>query len=235
MSKHHLNTILWVFIMLILSACTSRPLPISDDSICSPPCWNSLTPGVTNYDETLRFLTGLPSAKKDAIETRTFSKDHLYADLFNQIIFYEYSNNKSAEFYFIDGILAVMSFFGELDITFGEAVGYFSEPESIVISGTIGPSKFLFGDSFHFHVSAVLPDNGILFGYDNFYVPKRWSLGIHPEIELDVITFFEPRLFNQLAESGIFPGITSLRQVEENMHPWKGYAELGTVYPYAKP
>jgi len=136
--------------------------------------------------------------------------------------------------FFANGTLTDLLFSGDFDLTFGDAAKKYGEPEFIIARNDIGPGP-LWASAVHTNIEAVLPSKGIIFGYDAYYAPRRLRSKLNPDIRINKIQFFDPKLFEQLAEAGLILPYTNWEQTQMNLSPWKGYGEIGKDYPIAQP
>lgn len=209
--------IFWI-IILSISACKPSPSPILQ-SPCEPPCWNNITPGITAKEEMLEILESSPVIKPDSIEVRGSQWK-----IFSDIIRFQLISNGEVEIYTIDDIVILLNFYGELRITFGEAMDKIGEPKDLLVFQSFGPG-FLFGEAMHTIVLVYNFEKGISYGYDAYYLKQDWRDEIKPEIKLRFVDYFSPDYYQQLLEAGAL-GIGDAEKTLSRMQPWQGYGTL---------
>ena len=218
-----------IFMLLIFSSCHSQTsIKIVNDA-CEPPCWQNIIPGSSSTEQTLQNLQRLSGIEPSSIEVR----DQPYK-IFNKIIYTAVSDEQKISIFLIDDTVASIEFSGDFQISFGEAVEQFGEPQFIIITKTLGPGG-LWASSIHTYVSIVYPEKGIMFEYDEYDQPRSLKSKINPEIKLNKVAFFNPNQFEILADSGFILSGSNLEQTQMAMQPWQGYGDIDAVYQLTRP
>ncbi len=201
-------------------------------STCAPPCWYQITPGVSTIEDVKHTLGSILVIDPESIlwsNRLSILTPQVTANL---------PDGSLVFLFFINEKVACINFQGSIGYSFGEAVELLGEPEFITVVRMLGPGRAWFAPSSDSHtvIKAIITSKGIAYGYDAYEIPKHLQNTIHPDIALDNILFFDPLLFDQLAEEGFFlTSEANLQDTQAAMVPWSGYKEIGTDYPYAQP
>ncbi len=218
---------LLVLLLISVVGCTwlSPGASVLELSSCEPPCWNGITPGVTSKQETLDILSQLPIVEQDSLVVvgRPWQ-------LFDDTLRFSLSppgflSRRPAvygEAEILDGRVAELTLCGQLRITFGDVVGRTGPPNIIItVSG---------GEQGGLIVTALNPSLGLEYGYGTNYVPTDLRSELSPEIELSCLTYFDPALYDQMLDAGLFAnGYAPLPRML--LQPWAGYGSLDELYP----
>lgn len=152
-------------------------------------------------------------------------------NIFSNIIKLETITGEKVEINLLDDIVAQITFSGKELATFEQSVEKFGEPDYIINIQSFGPG-FLFGDAQHNFILALKPEKGIMYGYDTYYVPKSQRSEILPTIKIRWIDFFDPTLYDQLLDAGMFSmSMLDGAKTLERLRPWVGYGDLLKKYP----
>jgi len=224
-----------VFLILFLSACGQSTSPIITDDICAPPCWNGIIPGKTTEPELRSILDQLSIIDPESVVVSD------QEPLFNHTYIVTLEKGRILVFInFLDNVVSLILFTpldiigDDLGITFGEAVEAFGEPEFVVNTTTMGPTKFLWfnvGINPWTLISAMHLQKGIEYHYRIPLLSKHPSQQIEPDTRLLEASFFDPAAFEQLADKRMFSGM-NFEQTAERMYPWAGYGDIESKYPY---
>jgi len=214
------------FFILISSGCkTTTPSILT--SVCQAPCWNEIVPGVTTQADLISKLSKIPTINSKSIVV--VPRQGIYT---SRVVLEALSGEK-IEVGLIDEKVVVILFSGKLNLSFGEAIDKYGEPEDMLVFGSIGRG-FLWGDAIHTFVHAISPSKGIMFGYDASEAGWRWQSEIGSGVKLDRVYYFDPKNFDRLADAGLFSlGNANAKETKAAMVPWSGYGKIGEKYPYA--
>jgi hypothetical protein len=213
-------------VLIILSACAASPASPSllGISECEPPCWNGIIPGRTTRPELLGILADLPAIDQNSLTDAgawKFFDDRILLDL--NLDDKVDDGLISVEIDILDEKVVDILFSGRLGVTFGEMTESAYDPEKIIII-RIQP-----GDLF---VTALDSSHGISYGYTTQDIPGRLRSEVSPEIELGSMEFFDPAIYPQLLEAGLFSmGHLNAEETLALMKPWVGYGDLKMYEP----
>jgi hypothetical protein len=212
-----------LLIVLLLTSCTpiGKQPSILDDSNCDAPCWNEIKVGTTTKAETLDILSELPIVVPGSIAEISYAGP-VYDDRANFFIYpdpiFKDLHGAYGQAEFLGDKVVDIGFCGSLGVTFGDITRRIAEPKSIIIGPS--PSGGLF-------VIAVNEDAGLQFWYDTQNIPKYLRTEIAPEIQVDCLHYFEPELYQEMLEAGLFSmGHLDAEMTLRAMHPWVGYGDL---------
>ncbi|MBI4733107.1 MAG: hypothetical protein HY781_13470 [Chloroflexi bacterium] len=194
-----------------------------DFSVCPPPCWQNITPGLTSEEKMLEILPTIKYIEPDSI----YFTDLPWQGFDSQVgcAIDDGRDIISFQALFLDDRVAWMAFDGETGMTIDQAIQIFGEPEFITIVH--------FNDLF---VYISNPDKGIAFGYSTIGKPDTWLLEIQPEMEIGGVILFDPNAYQQILEAGLMSsGVYDAEQTLQVTYPWKGFGDINTLYPGAFP
>jgi hypothetical protein len=212
---------LLIFISLLTGGC-SRPVPknrtIFDSSICQPPCWQNITPGVTTKADALVKLS-----KIDFVEQPPIDMHHSSLGPFDdEIRFSAYKDHPTSGSIFISGNhVSIVTFEFNLGLTMQRAIDLFGTPESILVIHA----------SFVDPITLLNAKKGVEFDYELFGKQSLDSASIEPDTEIFGVTFFDPNQFQKVLNSGILSAYTlTADQTIKNLRPWRGYGSFKAKY-----
>lgn len=227
---------IFIAMMFFLTSCqmVRQQKPVLHGSSCAPPCWYQITPGRSSIDDVKGSLDSIP-----LIDPKTV----LWGDQLSSLTPRATANflDGSLVFiYFFNDTVACIYFSGSIGYTFGEAVELFGEPEYITAFRSPGNGRAWYspfpGGADLIVVKAILPENGVAHGYYTSVPFQRLHREIRAKTELSDLIFYDRAHFDELADQGFFlTGEFNLQETQAAMIPWRGYKEIGTDYPFAKP
>jgi hypothetical protein len=213
---------LLILLSLIVGSCStiqmrSPALPkIITASDCEPPCWYSITPGVTTKEEVITLLNANPIVKSDSIQVWE-----------NQIGAHTDPNSGSTGvlIHFDDNeVVKVISISNRVkQFTLENVVSYYGEPDYAI--AVQGPS-FRYG----FRVHLIYRDRGIAFGSARrpFDSAERQA-EINENYQVGGVYFFTPLLLNE-----VFTDFTISNYSKElfrsGLREWQGFGEIEPVF-----
>jgi hypothetical protein len=190
---------------------------------CVLPCWNGVIVGSTTKPELTKTLRELPVIDQDntIIDGESW-KFFSGRSFFN----FRYFEIHGVAYYLGDKIDKI-TFSGNLSTSFGDMEELVGAPEFIISIPLLRPTT-------HNVVTAIYPSKGIAFNYNTSTLPKRLQNEISPKIPLENISFFNPEIYDEMINSGLFgQGFLSGEETLENLRPWVGYGSLNELYPPA--
>jgi hypothetical protein len=218
------------FTVVACSQPLENQISILEKSTCNLPCWNNINTGQTSEQDALDSISALSSVEKESIPVT--NKPWNIFD--NQIVF-SFSaksgfNSRDPWMSKIDisnGVARVVTLCGELHTTMGEIVQEIGEPEGIISGGSIAGGR---------DVILVNPKAGVSYWYSTAVVPEEMEFVINPKIELRCLSLFDPMIFEQLMDAGMFSmGHYDAEETLKVMYSWDGYGNLDEKYPPRQP
>ncbi len=121
------GAILGLTILSIIVYIRSKPsVTILSNPICSPPCWQNITPGMSTAEETVSILKNTSLVDPTSvIRGRSWF-------IFDEVVYFQLRPKPvKGSIFFLDGKVSIIFFDGDLHLTFGQVVDSFGEPEYI--------------------------------------------------------------------------------------------------------
>ncbi len=204
-------------------------LSIFANPTCVPPCWQNIEPGKSSEQDAISALKKVPDIDLNSIITKG---EHW--DIFDDIVYFSiHDESIVGRVYILDGKVAMidfsrMEFRDNLDMTFGDAIDEFGEPQYIInmpIRIEIAWNILL----------AIQPKKGIIITCDVGYIDWRSKTSLKQDSKIQYVTFFDPALYEKLLDARyISGGGLDRTDTENSMIPWNGYGKIYTLYPPAK-
>jgi hypothetical protein len=223
----HLGLVIAFLLLLIGCDPVHIPQTIFSDDVCSAPCWNGITPGITSQNEALLLLSDMEEVSQISISVNTYEPEYL--DTFNIIISFGLinppNNNSTGRLFIINNTVEMISFTHDLNFTLAEAIELFGEPESVSIIPYRG-----------YIIGFLNREKGIFFEYNTWDHQTTIEETIEPQINLESVVFFDTNLYDTFIEIGSF----SQREVSpeeyvELLTPWNGYGDIWVLYMNREP
>ena len=223
---------IYILILLLRSACTSKSddTSILDKSSCKLPCWNNITVGQTSRDEVTEYIKNSDDIDQESLQITDHS-----SDIFDQKIFFSsrqgWMTNQSSdirfEIYLVGNIVGELVICGELNTSIIDIVSEIGEPENITSGDNLVGNRT---------VILIHPQQGISYSYDTSKLPEETEYEITPEVEVDCLNFFDPTLYVELMDMGVFSGgHYNAEETLRVMYPWDGYGNVDEKYPPRQP
>ena len=217
--------ILLIIIMAVTVSCKEEYTVLFPDRSCESPCWNGIMPGKTTEEELLADLKNIPTIVEDSI--------YIYgqSDIFDNLVCFSLPSKVEAEVYIIKDKVVLILFKGKPGITIGQVIEQIGQPEYIITNPTAVHVSF--GLSLNILVHGIYLSKGIGFRYDSGKYNIALKSKITPERKLDLFYYFDPNLYLQLAETGMFGHGANITPQKALMllQPWSGYGVIGEKYP----
>ena len=211
---------LFLVIAVAVSGCGYLNLRESpfDNPTCPAPCWRGIRPGETSLNETLAILSKMrdipsPPFSPEAPPFPQFDNELMFS-IFN-------STGPNVYMYFHADKIEVIGFELHLNLTVGEAIRAFGNPESILVLNT----------GAFYKVVLLNPQTGWAVGYDyNGLIPFAQSQ-ISPRTSLTSAIMFDPDALQRLIDSGILSSYSLTgEETGTALRPWAGYGIIGEKY-----
>lgn len=195
------------------------------DSVCQPPCWQNIYPGVTTKEEALVILRGLPNIDQQRISTKGFS----WLIFEDTIFFHPVSKSWDGSAYTLDHKVTILDFHGNLHTNFGEAIKENGEPKYVLnIPVHHGPPGF---PTLSYIITALDPHKGVAYTYDTADLPMSKRGELRPDTPISLISYFDPESYDELMEAEIFSmGVLLKENPQKYLRPWTGFGSIKEKY-----
>lgn len=213
---------------LFLTQCDNE-LPLRNTEIaCDSMYWKIIIPGVTTGEELPGILRSLSFVDQASIVDKgpwnIFDDEILFSFYTGELVRVRLLNHKV-----ITVSYGSKTYGGDINMTFGEAVACFGEPEFMM---KIPPEGEL-QDTYYY---AISPNKGVSIGFNASKSPKKWRNEIRPEVVIDLLYLFSPESFELLVKAGKMHNILwQSEDIWERLIPWAGYGNLEELYPERRP
>ena len=219
------KTLFFFFSMMLLFGCQaqSKYSIIQEQPICSPPCWDNITPGITTKTDALSVLTA-----NNAIQQPIIDRQSSIPARFESVLMFSVSDDKKqgGTLYIQDGKVTVIEFDLRGELSLEHAMEIFGEPESVLV----------YRGGEYIGVSFFVPQKGIAYSYTS-WAQKRWPAWaespdwlfreIKPEAQVNFVAFFVPNQTGPILDSGILSfGEFDLNTTVQSLYPWNGYGSI---------
>jgi len=211
-----------LLIILIAIGCT-RPHErnrsiLLDDTSCEPPCWENITPGVTNIEDALSNLE-----KINGISEGPFFQEDIDHVKEKQKIGWYFPTDIEESFgiiHFQNNLVSIMRFTPE-SITIGELVDLIGDPEEIFIVKNRHESTWIWFD-------LLYPSKGIIIEYINFSFccDDTGFFDLENDIEPTNVYYFDPILYEELLDDVVFVADfiwVPDEQLQQAIKDWSGF------------
>ncbi len=197
----------------ILAGCQAKKSILLEDTLCEPPCWQNITPGVSSSEDalnTLRETTLLASTPSDVPR----KIDDVWSD--SSWVFLDSLSEESGRITYFNDRVAYIRFYVNNNLRINEMITCYGEPELLsAISG--------WNDSRWLEVRWIYPTQGVLIThFDHNWRPEGNYASITPDLPVYDVYYFDPDLYDTLVET-VFFQLTKQEVVEESIQPWVDY------------
>jgi hypothetical protein len=222
--------ILFVGFAVTLAACnkTTTTVQLISNNICNLPCWQSIVTGKSSTEEVIGLLNN-----NENIDQKSIYLIEKPWNIFDeQVKFTFQEKNLSGEIYFIDDEAVLISLFGDMGLNFSKAIEILGLPKYIITIPTYsGPPGSM---NMNFQIFSLIPNDGIEFSYSTSDHGLKSKTELLPENNISRISFFDPNMYNNLLDAGIFSeGLLNSLETTKYLVPWSGYGEIDQKYPPA--
>lgn len=190
--------IILVILCIVISACNDAAKKIIIDTACSPPCWRNITPGKTDQDELLSLLKNMPDVKNKEI---LLSGPNA---IFDNVVRVSLRYDLKVELYILNEKVTLIIIDGKSRINYSEATSIFGMPDVIIATSTLGPSRFLFGDSPILYISSLNPSKGTGFGFSTLNRSMKSYEEIDPNTMITNFFYYDPSMYERLINNASF-------------------------------
>lgn len=221
----HLMYSTLILLAILQSACNpddypSSEISILDNSVCSPPCWENIVPGKTSRDELLAALANIDNLDQSSIVQQDYPNKKSFNHVIHGNLYLEPDALTRVSACLSDETVVVLSFWGDLNLTLGEAIEGFGNPEGVLI----------YRRGFTV-ISFLYPSKGFVLRFDT--TGEYWKSfdSIVPEMEIKTIDYFQPAYYHEILDLGWFSeGMWDYQESMSRMKPWRGYGEIDKYY-----
>jgi hypothetical protein len=197
----------------ILAGCQAKKSILLEDTLCEPPCWQNIQPGVSSSEYALRalretpFLASTPSVAPIQIDD---------VRSYDSWTFQENIRETSGRITFFNNRVAYIRFHVNNNLRINEMITYYGEPELFsAISG--------WNDSRWLEVGWIYPTRGVLIThFDHNWRPRGNYASITPDLPVYDVYYFDPNLFDTLVET-VFFSTAKQEVIKKSIQPWAGY------------
>jgi hypothetical protein len=200
---------------LLLTGCSKESAIRASivDSPCEPPCWQNISPGVTNRDEVYDLLMEVPGVNQG--EAGWHGKWNMYDDLLH----WKAEDIKAnGEIYIVDGFVTQIVLYGDLGLSLNDLISKFGSPKEMLIHQTIRSGRF--GGSVHIEeVNLIYPEKGVIIMFES--QGGLDSIEISPNDPIIGILFFDPDNLTRTISRWILPYDELVNN--NRVFPWMGY------------
>jgi len=196
---------------LLISGCIHQNTRanIFENPVCTPPCWENITPGITKKTEALTILSKINSIDQPIYDPNKSSSG------FDDLIRFTFDNNpdKAGFLYILDDKVVMIGFYLFLNLSIQQAIDLLGEPQNLlgIRSGEIY-SVTLINDQKGFAYNSNLPDR---------------ATEINPKNKIYSLILFDPKIYPMLLKTGILSrDQMNTENTIKNIRPWEGFVGL---------
>jgi hypothetical protein len=206
----------------MLSACqtTSSSAVFSDQ--CDAPCWRGIEPGETKFQDAVNLVK-----KFSDLDSEDIGISGPW-NIFSDFIDFNLTNGENIRIYAIDDVVTLIDFYTPIGVTFQECIKVFGDPAYVVQYPKLGAgSSFFPSDARHIWFSAIDPKKGIVLTYDT-----ENSFDLKESTTISNMSYFDIELFDNLYKNNLLINFDPLKEIPQSqLHAWKGYGDIRTLYP----
>lgn len=197
----------------ILTGCQAKTSILLEDTLCEPPCWQNITPGVSSSEDALNTLreTTLLASTPSAVPRKI---DDVWS--YSSWNFQKNIRERGGVITYFTDTVAYMEFDVRGTLKIANMIDFYGKPELVsAISG--------WNDSRWLRVCWIYPDEGVLIKYfDHNWRPEGNYASITPDLPVYDVYYFDPDLYDTLVETFFF-GLTKQEVVKKSIQPWVDY------------
>jgi hypothetical protein len=212
----------FILFLLVLVFCITACKPSSSktssitNNVCSPPCWQNITPGETTREDAIKLLTNLSDIKKSSIEsTSTVEPNDSIKWIWNSK-----ADDYSGRIFFQGDVTALIAVTPkEKKLQFKDIIYGFGEPERVLAFRTKGEQAII-------TIYVLYPSKG--YGFMDYYISDsrntERTVEVKPEEEVKYVWLGEVKTFYQNLTNGKIDRLPN-NIVNENTQIWNGYVQ----------
>lgn len=212
----------WVILLAILilvgcgiSSCSKKDeLSLIRNSSCLPPCWNEITPGVTNGNEAVSLLKKMSVVNQKSV-IRKLANQYLYDDH----IFCSLQTTIQGNISLSENTVAEIAFSG-VNYQLKDIIELYGTPDKVVLFPYDGRS---------WKVNILYEKKGVWLYYIK-QTSKKEVIKIQPADRISILSFFYPPLMNIiLSDFGSRYLKDESLELNEVLQSWEGYREITII------
>lgn len=185
------------------------------DQLCGELCWNDIQVGKTTKQELLEIIPTIPNLDENSVSTHEYSHPESIFEYRITFWFYRVPDDYKSEVSVIaeirDDIVIILTFNGDLGLTFEEVINELSEP-------TIVASNYVHTGGLNTHF--VNDVSG--FSVTKYFKNKKSS--VTQETEIHDLVLFYPDVYSMISEDFLVPDTSSI------LYSWNGFGKLEDLY-----
>jgi len=210
-----------------LVSCTQPPPPDTsylEGKPCAAPCWQGITPGVTDAKTALKIISDPTLVEQDSIRGGIDSKDSSRSGYTYRLV-----SGGSGSIGLKDGIVYGIDIGPSNDLTLGEVVNAFDTPDFVHVEDS-SQERYCYAVDLYYLEKGIWVNAGVCKEPNSTYRLLERTAWVDPEIEVGGLTFFEPRpdLKSALVDALLFTS-DNAEVITAYAFPWKGF----DFYPMA--
>lgn len=214
-----------------LSGCV--PMPKLDTSLltddpCAAPCWNNITPGVSNENDVRRQLENSPFVKEGSVYQGLDEQGGVPLTTFS----WQSRGKPKNWIYLRDGQVLRVHINLDYDLTLGEIVDKYGSPEAVEAS-LRGSGEL------RYSVSVYYPTRGLLFSTTSYSfdpsVPdatKRFV--VSEDLAMTGVLYFAPTSLRGLFSEVMLAPPDMVEYIVTNSQEWQGYGPVDLAGEYKR-
>jgi hypothetical protein len=204
----------------IQAGCQAKKSILLEETLCEPPCWQNIQPGVTSSEDVVKILreTKILASTPSAVPRKI---DDMRSD--SSWIFIDSLSEESGRITYFNDRVAYIRFHVNNNLRIGKMIDFYGEPELLsVISG--------WNDSRWLEVRWIYPTQGVLIThFEHNWRPKGNYANITPDLPVYEVYYFDPNLYEILVKT-VFFQLTKQDIIQQSIQPWVDYG----LVPYTE-
>lgn len=208
--------ILLILIVTLPAACQTKDINKSylDHNSCATPCWQGITPGLTNEQLTIKIVSELNFVENDSIEIRSSEAA--------TSIGFSFSGQGTGLIDIKNGVVTEISIRPGNDPDLGELLTYFGDPNFVYVEET--PTNFICytADLFYTEKGVWIEATICQESFTDYEVVNN-EAKIYSGMKVDYVSFLEPttNLESMMINAGVSDNFSS--KLTTNAASWLGY------------
>lgn len=198
---------------VLLAGCQAKKSVLLEDTLCEPPCWQNIQPGVSSSEDALNTLreTTLLASTPSAVPRKI---DDVQSD--SSWVFIDSLSEGSGRITYFNDRVAYIQFDVNNNLRIGKMIDFYGKPELVSAISSWYDSKWL-------RVCWIYPSQGVLIThFDHNWRPEGNYASITPDLPVYEVYYFDPELYDTLVET-VFFQLTKQEVVQESIRPWVDY------------
>jgi hypothetical protein len=212
-----------------LVSCTQSPSPPDtgylEGTPCAAPCWQGITPGITDEMTALKIISDPALVEQDSIKGGINPRDPSRSGYT-----YRRVSGGSGSIGLKDGIVYGIDIGPGDDLTLGDIIDAFDIPDFVHVQDA-SQERYCYGVDLYYLEKGIWINAGVCKEKNSTYKLLEQTAWVDPDIEVGGLTFFEPAsdLRSVLVDSLLFTPDSYAQDIVTNAYLWKGF----DFYPLA--